>query len=502
MIDPARVRRVAIVGAGVAGLATARQLLAQGLSCTVFERGPVVGGVWATGYLNFGLQVQADLYEFPDWPLPAGTPDFAPGPTIQRYLADFADHFGVTPHIRYETEVTDIAPDNGDASSGVWTLTARRDGREERESFDLVVVCIGTYSHHPRRPSFPGEDSFGGEALHISELQRAEQLAGKRVAVVGYGKSASDAALEAAAVAEDTHVVARSLHWPLPPKLLGVLPFKWGMLTRLTGALLPPYQRPTPLEDAIHRLGKPLVWLYWRIVEGMITAQCGLGSRFGSRPSLVPDLPAEVDGFAEGTMLPRPDFYRLVRSGTIDLHRGSVAAYTPSGLRLHDGATIDADVVVLATGWEIDFGFLDADVVKRLGLEDDGLFLYRHMVHPAVPGLVFVGYASTVSDILTRSLQARWLGDLVAGRFELPGADAMRRDIEEMKRWKRALMPFSPARGARIMAHMQHYHDELLRDFGASPWRKAGALAPLKELIVPYVPRDYASLTTPQRGAS
>ena len=50
------------------------------------------------------------------------------------------------------------------------------------------------------------------------------------------------------------------------------------------------------------------------------------------------------------------------------------------------------------------------------------------------------------------------------------------------------------ARSARIMAHMQHYHDELLRDFGASPWRKTGAFAPLKELIVPYGPRDYRTI--------
>ena len=105
-------------------------------------------------------------------------------------------------------------------------------------------------------------------------------------------------------------------------------------------------------------------------------------------------------------------------------------------------------------------------------------------------------YASTVSDILTRSLQACWLGDLLEGRFELPADSVMRAEIEDLKRWKRELMPFSPVRGARLMVHMQHYHDELLRDFGASPWRKTGPLAPLKELVVPYVPRDYAAVVS------
>ncbi len=67
----------------------------------------------------------------------------------------------------------------------------------------------------------------------------------------------------------------------------------------------------------------------------------------------------------------------------------------------------------------------------------------------------------------------------------------MRQDIEEMKIWKRAWMPFSAGRGARLLLHMLHYHDELLTDFGASPLRKRGILAPLKELFVPYQPSDY-----------
>ena len=113
MADVTSIRRIAIVGAGVAGLATARVLLQQGLDCTIFERSAEIGGVWTDGYLNFGAQVQRELYEFPDWPLPADSPDFAPGPVIQGYLADYANHFGVTPRIRFGSEVTNIAERDG-----------------------------------------------------------------------------------------------------------------------------------------------------------------------------------------------------------------------------------------------------------------------------------------------------------------------------------------------------------------------------------------------------
>src|SRR5262249_17285327 len=98
--DLSSVRRVAIIGAGASGLATARVLLAQGLDCTLFERRAALGGVWADGYLNFGVQVQRELYEFPDWPVPPDAANFTPGPAFQEYLAGYARNFGVLPHIR------------------------------------------------------------------------------------------------------------------------------------------------------------------------------------------------------------------------------------------------------------------------------------------------------------------------------------------------------------------------------------------------------------------
>ena len=130
------VKRVGIIGAGVAGLATAKTLLAEGLDCTVFERGERLGGVWADGYSNFGVQVQKELYQFPDWPLPDDAPNFTPGPVFQKYLEDYADHFGIRPHLRFGARVTDLEP-RDDAAPG-WTMTVEEDGKKTVEDFDLV----------------------------------------------------------------------------------------------------------------------------------------------------------------------------------------------------------------------------------------------------------------------------------------------------------------------------------------------------------------------------
>jgi cation diffusion facilitator CzcD-associated flavoprotein CzcO len=488
----ANVRSVAIVGAGVAGLATAKTLLAAGLDLTVFERAERVGGVWADGYVGFGVQVQKELYQFADWPLPDDAPNFTPGPIFQRYLEGYADHFGIRPHLRLGAKVTALAPRRGSLPG--WRLSWRQDGKESHADFDLIVIATGLYSETPNIPRIAGAERFTGRTLHISDLKTRAPLEGRRVAVLGYGKSATDAALAAADCAKETHLVFREPHWPVPRNLAGLVPFKWGMLSRMTASLVTPYLHPSPLARWLHAIGKPLPWVFWRLVEWLLIVQWGLGTHIARGRNLIPSTPVEIDCFGESTMVPRPDLYRAIRQGRIIAHRSEIAAFTPTGVILADGDSLGVDRVVFATGWRSEHAVLPPAVRAVLGSDDDGFYLYRHMLHPDVDNLVFVGRASSFSSILTYCLQARWLAELLAGRVRLPERAAILEEIERMKAWKRAWMPKSTARGARVLLHMMHYHDELLVDFGADPLRKRGVLAPLKEVLHPYQPSDYRDI--------
>jgi dimethylaniline monooxygenase (N-oxide forming) len=495
------IRKVGIIGAGVAGLAAAKTLLADGIACTVFDRAPSLGGVWADGYVDFGVQVQKELYEFPDWPLPADAPDFTPGPVFQRYLEDYCDTFGIRPNLRLNARVISVARREGEATG--WTVTVEQDGQATAEDFDLVVVATGLYSETPFIPDIPGRDSFSGEVLHVSQLKTRAPVEGRRVAVIGYGKSATDAANQAAAVADETHLIFRDAHWPVPRKLAGLLPFKWGMLHRMTATLITPYLHPAPVARGVDKLGKPLVWIFWRIVELLLRVQFGLGTRIAQGKNLVPDRPVEIDCFGESTMVPRPDFIAAVRSGRIRAHRTEIERFTADGLDLKDGDRIAVDRVIFGTGWQSDYSCLSPKIRVVLGDDPDGFYLYRHMLHPDLPNLVFAGRASTFLSIVTFSVQARWLSEAIAGRVALPGRQEMLDEIEAMKRWKRSWMPFSPARSARVLLHMTNYHAELLRDFGADPFRKRGFFAPFKELLAPYQSSDYREIVSGEwRGAA
>ncbi len=480
------IKKVAIIGAGVSGLATAKCLQQKGVNCAIYDRNSILGGVWADGYHGFGIQIQKDLYEFPDFPLPEHVPHFTPGPQFQKYMEDYCDHFGIRQCLSLNTRVTSLAR----AGEG-WELKIEKDGKAKAVHADMVVVATGLYSETPAMPQIEGQDQFTGDILHNSQVKDIEVLRGHRVAVVGYGKSATDIARAAVGVADKVHLVFRTAHWPVPRKLLGLLPFKWGMLTRLVASMIPPYVRPTPLARALHTVGYPLPWLFWRVVELLLRGQQKLDTKIANGKNLVPDHPVEYDAYTEVTMVPRPGFTNMIRKGEISAHRSGLQSFSINALTLQDGDTLDVDCVVFGTGWKTGFGFLPDKLREDLGEGPDGIYLYRHILHPNAPNLAFVGRASSFMSVTTFTLQARWLAEAVTGHVDLPTAHIMQTQINALRNWKQSWMPDGPSRSATLLLHMAHYHDELLCDIGADPLRKKGVLAPLKELLVPYQASDF-----------
>ena len=178
---------IAIVGAGVAGIVTARVLKGQGFSdLTVFEAGTSVSGVWSQGYPGFGIQTPGKLYEFPDKELP--TPkDYKSGDDVRAYCEEYCTEHDLWPMIKLNTKVTAI---NGkDTPSGKkWLLTTKAsDGLTSTQAFDFVVLATGIYSPNLKHiPAIPGMEHFKGKICHSQDSADWNATRqGKKVAVVG-----------------------------------------------------------------------------------------------------------------------------------------------------------------------------------------------------------------------------------------------------------------------------------------------------------------------------
>ena len=116
------VKRVAIIGGGVAGLNTARALTARGIQCTIYESSPDVGGVWRTNYSGYGLQVPRNLYEFLDFSMTSVSPwTYPTGAQVQAYIKAYKEKFvDGKVEVKLSTQVKSLTPRSGERG---WSVT-------------------------------------------------------------------------------------------------------------------------------------------------------------------------------------------------------------------------------------------------------------------------------------------------------------------------------------------------------------------------------------------
>merc|ERR1719476_493302 len=108
--------------------------------------------------------------------------------------------------------------------------------------------------------------------MHAESFSQKEIAAGKKVIVVGGGKSAIDCAVAASETAESSTLLFREVHWPVPRHLCNLVPFKYGTYSRFGHSTLPAYYdvyfknaTSKPIECLLHKICEPLKWTWWRI---------------------------------------------------------------------------------------------------------------------------------------------------------------------------------------------------------------------------------------------
>lgn len=476
------IRKVGIVGTGVAGLAAARLLSAAGYQCQLFEKGDKVGGVWTVGYHTFGLQTRYSLYEIPDFPMPDHYPDIPSGEQLQAYFESYAKHFGLLEKIQFGVAITKLE----ETENNTWLLHYKnlKTGESDRQAFDFIVVATGLYSN-PFLPDIPRQNKFRGTILHSSEYMDPDVIKGNETVVVGFGKSALDIATDATNYAKQVTLLFRESHWPIPVDVLNLIDVRRIFFNRLVLGFLPLYQRPGKYAQMLHRYGSWAVKGFWRFVELLLRIQYPLVST-----ETLPNDPVEKDIFNHD-FLPRTETYPLLRNGKIRGKKGTIREFYEKGIVLDNGDRIECDSVILGTGWQQNFDFLP-DKFKD-SVNEDGVYLYRHVLHPDLNNLAFIGWASTFSNSLTSHLAAVWLVHVLQRTVKLPDKQAVSQEIEEMKQWKRGFIPTKNGRGALLQLHMWNYHDELLQDANINPRRKTNWFA---EWLQDYRPGDYKDVLT------
>jgi len=492
--QPPPPKTVAVVGAGIAGLQTIRALKARGFNVTAFESANAVGGVWRANYANFKLQIPKQLYEFQDFPMTdVAWGAFPPGEQVQAYIEKYVDAFRMRDAIRFNTRVKGLQQ----MEDGTWKVQIETEQGTQKQDFDYLVMATGLFTGANKFiPITPGQDKFSGKIVHSFDFWDATVAKDKRVVVVGGGKSAVDCAIEASrAGASSVTLLQRTSHWPTPRKIAGIIPFQYIFMSRFGTALVSAHRGTFPggsgkavnaFRNSI--IGPALVKPIFRMVEELFAFQ------FALRGDLRPKADV-VSSFYKVQFALNSDLTDMRKAGKINFQLGEIDEYVGDNtLRLKDNSSVEADLVISATGYAQNYSiFSDPTVREDLDLQSDGIYLYRYILPEKVKNLAFIGHVGAISNITTYGVQAEWLaryltGNLVSGGTSETTAQHMKDEIETRKHWARSWMPDTTNRGMLLLIHSTYYHDQLLRDMGLNPHRKGN---PISEYLMPYEPADY-----------
>ena len=396
-------KRVAIIGAGACGICAAKYLLEAGFDVTVFEIGTQIGGMWcydndngrSSAYRTLHINTSRGVTRFSDLDFDARTQDFPDHADMHRYLVAYADHFGVTPRIRFRSRVTEVRPAFVPGHEAPCWELAIEGGQAER--FDAVIVATG---HLTRPYEVPELQRFGAEYLHSHHYKAPEPFIGKRICVVGIGNSACDIASDVCVTSPRCVLVARSGVLILPKLMFG------RAFTDITARI----QRPWIPRALRRRITRFLTWL----AHGDLTR---LGFK---RPEALTHVTSNATVVTDIA-------YRRIAV------KGGIAGIEGRTIRFDDGTAEDFDVLIAATGYRIDLDLVPAEVVDA---NDNQLGLYMRIVPPAWPGLYFMGFFNTDTALnMVFEHQARWVREILLGNAVLPEASTMRRAIEARAAW-------------------------------------------------------------------
>ena len=361
------IKKVAIIGAGPGGLASARFLKSSGFEPVLIDSHTGIGGQWDHQNKNSGVWPEMRTNTFrdatclSDIPHSDETSVFPKNGEIHQHLRDYADKFTLLENAYFSTKVTKLSR----CSSGYELELAGPEGTH-KETFPKVVIASGRYNK-PRAMLIPGLDDFTGHlgVKHTFNYKSPEAYRDANVIVAGGSISALEIASDLTMLGAKSVALAQRRQRYVMPKMVSGVPFEYFGFTY--GAAVNPADED---EFAAEKL------LEFALKYG------GDPARYGAP---APNADITKAGFtgsahylnlvAEERLKPRPWISKI---------EGDIVTFT-------NGDEAEADAIILGTGFALNLPFLSDEISNTVGLTDQGMELSNFTFHPDLPGLAFVG---------------------------------------------------------------------------------------------------------------
>ncbi|WP_109356884.1 NAD(P)/FAD-dependent oxidoreductase [Sphingorhabdus sp. EL138] len=350
--------KIGVIGAGPAGLATARAMKDAGFETIVFERNRDVGGIWdieAPGTpmyrsAHFISSKGHDMSHFAGHPFSTDIPEYPSHAQVHDYLRSFADLEDLYPLIRFESEIERCRP----LENGGWRI----DGQGFSEDCDAIIVCSGTL-WDAVTPEFEG--SFSGMIRHSQTYRDPEEFRDKKILILGCGNSGVDIACDAARTADKAYLSLRRGYWFLPKFVMG-----------------------HPTDVFFARNMKMPDWLSPPDFTAFLAMMVGNPKRFG--------LPAPDHEPLASHPIMNNDILQHLGHGRIQ-PRGDVACLEGESVCFKSGELDEVDEIICATGYRATMSFLPDNLLNYQ--EGTRPSLKMSAFHPSAQNIYFNGMIET-----------------------------------------------------------------------------------------------------------
>jgi monooxygenase len=412
---------VVIIGAGISGIGAAVHLLQRrpGTTFTILERRPRVGGTWDL-FRYPGVRSDSDMYtlgfRFKPWTQEKAIAD---GPAILDYLRETVREHELESAIRFEHQVTRASWSSEDAR---WTLdvSAGPDAAPRVLRAKMLFSCTGYYDYDKGyTPEFIGRDRFRGPVVHPQHWPQDLDYTGKRVVVIGSGATAvtlvpaladSGAGHVVMLQRSPTYMVARPAVDRVAATVRKVLPARAAYVVNrwkniVMGQFFFGLARSKPEKVKA------------KLLEG-VRAELGPDADIATHFT-----PRYNPWDQRLCLVPDHDFFRTLRDQSTSVVTGEIASFTESGIELANGEHVDADIIVTATGLNLQLLGGIETLVDDVKIAPGDTVLYKGIMFSGIPNLLlWFGYTNaswTLKADLTSEFACRLLDHLDATGSEI-----------------------------------------------------------------------------------
>ncbi|MCK8109053.1 NAD(P)-binding domain-containing protein [Pseudoalteromonas sp. 2CM41L] len=438
---------VCVLGAGLSGLCTVKELKEVGLNVTCFEKSNGFGGALSKSsssgktYGSMLLTVSNYFMAYSALPVTSseGRRYWTPH-EYEMYLEKYVSTFSLAENIHYGMTVINVERREG--GEGYVVTVKNLSGEVSQQYFHAVVVCTGT-NRVPNQVCFPGQDKFKGEIIHTSQYQKLESLKGKRVVCIGGGESGVDIAHEVSAFAKSTSLITRD--WP-----------------SVVARWINQYTNDAFTSRAFNELGVEFANSFMRFkAKWNLTFNNKLSKKERIYFQYVLNSPKFFNRF----LTKNDTFIDDVAAGKLTHVVSEIETMEEDGLRLADGSFVEADIVIQNTGYAEDFSF-----INTISQFDSVRELYKHMIDPKIgPTLSFIGWARPAQGGVPAcsEMQARYLAQLLVGNVSLPEHSELTRLIRVDRELEESM--FSQSRQLKGLLNYHQFMHSMAELIGCSP---------------------------------